>query len=217
MSTSPIQSPQLGPPSWNPLVISLVAFVCTALVVISYFKIVKQLCSCAINGVTYIRNQEREQRQLLNDPNPNDSSFYSHGLESSIINSLPIGQFKKKKEQEQGPNHPSSSSSSSADCAVCLGEFEEGEWLKHLPNCGHAFHSSCIDIWFESHSNCPLCRSYVCDLSIPFECSVSMYTSLETLRREDFFHERADQYHVLRSAMLQNQNPSVRYEATSSD
>ncbi|XLT05287.1 hypothetical protein HN51_044036 [Arachis hypogaea] len=27
-------------------------------------------------------------------------------------------------------------------CAICLGEFEEGEWLKHLPNCSHGFHGS---------------------------------------------------------------------------
>lgn len=206
MPSNSTPSPQLQTPSWNPLVISLVVFICTAFLVISYYKILKQLC-CSIRGITFARNQDR--RQLINNTNPDDSSiqYYSHGLESSIINALPITQFKKKNEQEQN--------TSSTDCAVCLGEFEDGEWLKHLPNCGHAFHSSCIDTWFESHSNCPLCRSQVFDLAVPFECSVSMYTLLETLRREDFFHERAEQYHVLRSAVLQNH--SARLEATSTD
>ncbi|KAG6631568.1 hypothetical protein CIPAW_13G099800, partial [Carya illinoinensis] len=70
--------------------------------------------------------------------------------------------------------------------AVCLGEFEEGQWLKHLPNCTHAFHVPCIDTWFQSHSNCPLCRSHVYDVDIHHESSVSMHTMLETLGREDF-------------------------------
>ncbi|KAK3206188.1 hypothetical protein Dsin_020234 [Dipteronia sinensis] len=209
MLPSPVPSPEIGQPRWNPLVVSLVAFICTSFLVISYFRVVKQLCS-AINGSTFARNQDR--RHLLNDQNPEDSpiQFDSHGLELSTINSLPITKFKKK-EQEQEPN------TSATDCAVCLGEFEEGEMLKHLPNCGHGFHSCCIDTWLESHSNCPLCRSnIVCDdqLSIPFEFSVSMYTLLETLRREDFFHERAEQYHVLRSTVLQNN--SLGHEATTS-
>lgn len=45
------------------------------------------------------------------------------------------------------------------DCAVCLSEFEDGDEGRVLPNCNHAFHSHCIDAWFRSHSNCPLCRT----------------------------------------------------------
>nr|KYP34515.1 RING-H2 finger protein ATL1A [Cajanus cajan] len=44
-------------------------------------------------------------------------------------------------------------------CAVCLGDFEEGEELRTLPECMHAFHVACIDMWLYSHSNCPVCRS----------------------------------------------------------
>ncbi|CAL9100539.1 unnamed protein product [Musa textilis] len=48
---------------------------------------------------------------------------------------------------------------SPADCAVCLSEFRDGELLRLLPKCGHAFHVSCIDTWLRSHVNCPLCRA----------------------------------------------------------
>ncbi|WOL02765.1 RING-H2 finger protein ATL54-like [Canna indica] len=48
---------------------------------------------------------------------------------------------------------------SDADCAVCLSEFREGEILRLLPKCGHAFHRVCIDTWLRSHVNCPLCRA----------------------------------------------------------
>lgn len=44
-------------------------------------------------------------------------------------------------------------------CAVCLGEFNEGDEVRVLPECGHIFHVLCIDKWLYSHTNCPLCRA----------------------------------------------------------
>jgi hypothetical protein len=45
------------------------------------------------------------------------------------------------------------------DCAVCLCELEENEKVRLLPNCRHCFHVDCIDMWFLSHSTCPICRT----------------------------------------------------------
>lgn len=50
-----------------------------------------------------------------------------------------------------------------ADCSVCLSEFEDGDGLRLLPKCSHAFHVACIDTWLRSHTNCPLCRAPVLD------------------------------------------------------
>ncbi|PON88698.1 43kDa postsynaptic protein [Trema orientale] len=44
-------------------------------------------------------------------------------------------------------------------CAVCLGEFEEGEKLRTLGGCSHSFHAPCIDMWLFSHATCPICRA----------------------------------------------------------
>uniref|UniRef100_A0A7N0UMB6 RING-type E3 ubiquitin transferase n=1 Tax=Kalanchoe fedtschenkoi TaxID=63787 RepID=A0A7N0UMB6_KALFE len=44
-------------------------------------------------------------------------------------------------------------------CSVCLTEFEEGELLRLMPKCCHAFHAPCIDTWLSSHANCRLCRA----------------------------------------------------------
>ncbi|KAB8115840.1 hypothetical protein EE612_056601, partial [Oryza sativa] len=46
-------------------------------------------------------------------------------------------------------------------CAVCLTEFRDGETLRLLPRCRHAFHRGCIDTWLRAHVNCPLCRAPV--------------------------------------------------------
>ncbi|CAA6664990.1 unnamed protein product [Spirodela intermedia] len=45
------------------------------------------------------------------------------------------------------------------DCSICLGEFLDGEMLRLLPKCSHAFHIPCIDTWLRSRVNCPLCRA----------------------------------------------------------
>ncbi|XP_044433425.1 RING-H2 finger protein ATL74-like [Triticum aestivum] len=43
-------------------------------------------------------------------------------------------------------------------CAICLGEFVDGEKVRVLPQCGHGFHVRCVDAWLVSHSACPTCR-----------------------------------------------------------
>lgn len=47
------------------------------------------------------------------------------------------------------------------ECAVCLLEFRDGDKGRLLPWCGHRFHVDCVDMWFQSHSTCPICRSTV--------------------------------------------------------
>jgi hypothetical protein len=43
-------------------------------------------------------------------------------------------------------------------CTVCLAEFRGEDTLRILPYCGHYFHVTCIDIWLQQHSTCPVCR-----------------------------------------------------------
>jgi hypothetical protein len=50
---------------------------------------------------------------------------------------------------------------SGGDCAVCLGEFTDGELVRLLPRCSHPFHAPCIDTWLRAHVSCPVCRSSV--------------------------------------------------------
>lgn len=179
-------SPPSPDPPWRPWVISFVALVSTFTLIFSYYNLLKRLCS-----TSFSRNVNR--RRILNEINPDDPSlqFQSQGLDFSVTRSLPVTQFKKKDEAEAAEH-----SQSNADCSICLGEFEEGEWLKKLPKCSHEFHISCIDTWFVSHSNCPLCRSQVYDFM--HDCLVPMDTALETLSQDEI-QERASHYQMLQT------------------
>ena len=41
-------------------------------------------------------------------------------------------------------------------CVICYEDFKKGSVLKEL-NCGHKFHSRCIDRWLQKSATCPLC------------------------------------------------------------
>ncbi|KAJ8493643.1 hypothetical protein OPV22_015364 [Ensete ventricosum] len=75
------------------------------------------------------------------------------GLDESIIGSIAVAEYKAGDGLLDG----------ASDCSVCLGEFRDGELVRLLPKCGHAFHISCIDTWLRDHVNCPLCRSHIVD------------------------------------------------------
>ncbi|CAO2190249.1 unnamed protein product [Urochloa humidicola] len=79
------------------------------------------------------------------------------GLEEAAIRRIPTFRYRshddaaKKKQQQQ-------------ECAVCLGDFGDGERLRLLPPCRHAFHIDCIDAWLHATATCPLCRAAVVDV-----------------------------------------------------
>lgn len=73
----------------------------------------------------------------------------SKGLDSSVISSIPLFVYKMEKHKH------------GLECVICLSPFEDNEVGRNLPKCGHGFHVECIDMWLQSHSNCPICRAPV--------------------------------------------------------
>ncbi|KAL6888996.1 hypothetical protein ACP4OV_010022 [Aristida adscensionis] len=57
--------------------------------------------------------------------------------------------------------HRGGGGGAAVDCAVCLGEVDDGETVRRLPACRHVFHRECIDMWLRAHATCPVCRSGV--------------------------------------------------------
>lgn len=72
-----------------------------------------------------------------------------HGLDPSVLKSIPVIEFSPQDFKD------------GLECSVCLSEVSEGEKARLLPKCNHGFHVECIDMWFQSHSTCPLCRNPV--------------------------------------------------------
>ncbi|KAE8668005.1 RING-H2 finger protein ATL2 [Hibiscus syriacus] len=106
----------------------------------------------------HFRNRRRRRSQIVfyvdHEANPATVAL-SRGLDARVLKSLPVFTFSSQ-------THPDSF----LECAVCLSEFEENESGRVLPKCNHSFHLECIDIWFHSHSTCPLCRTSV-EESVP--------------------------------------------------
>ncbi|XP_040986793.1 RING-H2 finger protein ATL2-like [Juglans microcarpa x Juglans regia] len=101
------------------------------------------------------RNRRRNNFVFYVDHNPNASAASvtvpTRGLDLSVLKAIPVFLYSSK-------THPEKPI---PECAVCLCEFEENETGRTLPKCGHSFHIECIDMWFQTHSTCPLCRSPV--------------------------------------------------------
>ncbi|CAJ2663251.1 unnamed protein product [Trifolium pratense] len=97
------------------------------------------------------QNRRRRRRRFVFAPGQDPVVYGSHqiGLEASILKSLPVLVFKPEDFKD------------GLECAVCLCDIVEGEKTRLLPKCNHGFHLDCIDMWFQSHSTCPLCRNLV--------------------------------------------------------
>lgn len=116
---------------------------------------------------TYL-HLSRSRRLFSRDPLPTTTTYKEERLDPSILKSLPTFTYSSTSATHRRPLH---------DCAVCLSEFADGDECRTLPNCNHSFHSRCIDPWFASHSNCPLCRTPVQPETVSShteQCSVSV-------------------------------------------
>ncbi|TKY64189.1 RING-H2 finger protein ATL3 [Spatholobus suberectus] len=95
--------------------------------------------------------RRRRRRRFVFAPGQDPVIYEIHqvGLDPSVLRSLPVLVFQPEDFKE------------GLECAVCLSEIVQGEKARLLPKCNHGFHVDCIDMWFHSHSTCPLCRNPV--------------------------------------------------------
>lgn len=132
--------------------IVVVSILATVLLLLSYFTFLTKCCSNwhqfnPLRWISILRARHDEDPFIALSP-----STWNRGLDESVIREIPTFQFIRG---EGGGDQ------SVYGCVVCLTEFQEQDVLKVLPNCNHAFHLDCIDIWLQSNANCPLCRSSI--------------------------------------------------------
>ncbi|PSR98266.1 RING-H2 finger protein [Actinidia chinensis var. chinensis] len=130
----------------SPLVVGLIGILCGAVIVFTFHCIALGWCS--------------PRRPPPNPPNrpsqivrPNQAQQSTTGNSSGQL--ITIYKYTNNEANKEGT------------CAVCLGEFTEGEEVRVLHECGHSFHVPCIDMWLWSHPNCPLCRAVAIPASLP--------------------------------------------------
>ncbi|KAF0890067.1 hypothetical protein E2562_036440 [Oryza meyeriana var. granulata] len=181
--------------SLSPPLIAMLAVVGAALLVVLYARLVSRVFRAAR------RRWRRRRRRLLMIPgSPADDSFatfttydnYYHtfspyGLDDAAIKSLPSAQYLKSAMSARGDGG-GGGESAARDCAVCLLEFADGDELRALPLCAHAFHADCIDVWLRAHASCPLCRAAVAlppPVASPVRAARRVRPSLDDLL---FFH-----------------------------
>ncbi|KAL1211106.1 RING-H2 finger protein ATL28 [Cardamine amara subsp. amara] len=99
------------------------------------------------------------------------------GLDPIIIQSFPVFLYSSATMKNHG-----------TECAICLSEFSDEDKVRLIPVCRHTFHSNCIDLWFELHKTCPVCR---CELE-PDLVGSGSHESLHntiTITIQDLNHE----------------------------
>lgn len=125
------------------------------------------LCAliCALGLNSLLRCALRCSRRLALDDDVT-ARLANTGLKKATIKALPTIVY----------GSPCKLTGVGSDCPICLAEFVEGESLRVLPKCNHAFHVECIDRWLASHSSCPTCRHCLKKKkpsSVPGTCSAT--------------------------------------------
>ncbi|KAF8013623.1 hypothetical protein BT93_I1472 [Corymbia citriodora subsp. variegata] len=150
---------------FSPPLIAMVAVVAAAFLIVSYSRLISRHLLCLHRRLSSRRSRRRRYvpspssfdlsspPPFFDSPDAGAGAFRvcsPYGLDDAVIKTIPLSLYTAK-----GHGH----SHRARDCAVCLLEFEESDYVRTLPACGHAFHVDCIDMWLRSHANCPLCRA----------------------------------------------------------
>ncbi|CAN6825371.1 unnamed protein product [Brassica oleracea] len=100
------------------------------------------------------------------------------------------------------------------ECAICLSEFSEEDTVRLITMCRHGFHSVCIDLWFESHKTCPVCRCEL-DPGLVGSGSHESLHSTVTITIQDLNHDQEDPPSASSSKRLTRKQCHVRGNAPS--
>ncbi|KAK7387087.1 hypothetical protein VNO78_27587 [Psophocarpus tetragonolobus] len=108
--------------------------------------VVAQAYQCHINAHGTIYREEPDiQNGIVRE-------IRIKGMAWNIIQKLPVQQFNSTEVLKLY---------NESCCSICFQDFEDEEFVKILPKCGHFFHLVCVDKWLVQQGSCPMCRIYV--------------------------------------------------------
>ncbi|KAL2921378.1 RING-H2 finger protein ATL1 [Bienertia sinuspersici] len=172
--------PPLHPPkssNFPVIAIAVIGILATAFLLISYYIFVIKCCltwhrvDIFNRFFSRVRDPSDDNEFPVTTHGRLSNTSVEKGLDEALIRSIPVIEFRRLTEERKlndasQTTAAAGESAASYECAVCLSEFEEGERLRVIPYCCHAFHIDCIDVWLQSNANCPLCRSGISPSSI---------------------------------------------------
>lgn len=123
----------------------------TNMVIILAALLCALVCVLGLNSI--IRCALRYGRRYRGAPEP--AGCTSAGLKKRALMRIPVAVYRTA-ERAAG----------ATECPICLAELVDGEKVRVLPKCKHAFHVKCIDSWLASHSSCPTCRCSLLDWTV---------------------------------------------------
>uniref|UniRef100_A0ACD5Y7Q0 Uncharacterized protein n=1 Tax=Avena sativa TaxID=4498 RepID=A0ACD5Y7Q0_AVESA len=136
------------------LSVSVVGILATSLLLLTYYLFLTKCGFASWGRDIHDDVATHHHHHIVYAPAPEPR----RGLEEAAIRRIPTLRYRKPPPcQAEAPQQAQVAS----ECAVCLSEFQEGERLRRLPTCLHAFHIDCIDAWLQATANCPLCRAAV--------------------------------------------------------
>ncbi|KAE8671054.1 putative clathrin assembly protein [Hibiscus syriacus] len=145
-SSSSGGSPPSLPSKSKEKFLSLILKAVIMMLLICFFFLILPLASFLLFLPLVLRHRRHRLRQRR-------YSRLSYGFSVKQLRKLPQLRFS----QETTDGH-----SESDTCAICLDEFNQGQWCRNLVGCGHLFHRRCLDSWLIQVTSCPICRTRVC-------------------------------------------------------
>ncbi|KAK7841028.1 e3 ubiquitin-protein ligase atl41 [Quercus suber] len=119
------------------------------LVLVAVFSLIALVMLVTILQI-HFRHQERRRQASLHGRTTQVEPTPMKALDPLVVASLPKFMYKPTDQLDHGEV---------IECSVCLSTIVEEAMVKLLPNCKHMFHVECIDMWLNSNTTCPICRT----------------------------------------------------------